>query len=484
MTASSQHWPSQAPDYASLAIAAQAEAARWNVPGLTAALLHDGERSATATGLTNLDYPAPVTVDTGFQVGSITKVFTATAIMALVEQGKLDLGAPVTTWVPEVPLGRKAGLETLTIRHLLNHTTGFEGDVFFDTGSGDDALAEGIRRFGKIRQWTIPGEIFAYCNTGFYLAGRIIEIVTGQPYEDAVAELIITPLGLEHTRFPSLDLVTRPTASGHTMKDRATGHSVYRPWALPRVVNAAGGIVSTVDDLLTFAEMHLNGGIHGETRLISVASATSMRDRTSRSGNLDTGFGIGWNIKQIDGATVASHNGGTNGFRALLATVPARGFTLAVLTNGDLGGKAMEEIQAWALRHYLDIDTPQRLVIDAGTDVLDAVTGRYERHDAIIDVWRVDDHLHVERRVVEHEDQFSTERREGDPPTVFQAWPTGEGVFRVLEGPFKDSLIEFFDGKIFGNDGDELVTRQLSRSGSRLSKRTGDAPASGPTVIE
>jgi CubicO group peptidase (beta-lactamase class C family) len=471
MTETTPTWPHERPAYASLAAAVQGEAARWNVPGMTAAVLHDGHRESAAAGVISLEYPAPVTPDTRFQVGSISKVVTATAIMTLVDEGRLDLDAPVSTWVPDLPLARKAGLATLTLRHLLNHTTGFEGDVFFDTGAGDDALQQGMKRFGRLRQWTVPGEVFAYCNTGFYLAGRVIEIVTGQSYEDAVRERVIEPLGLKQTSFASADLVTVSTASGHTLKDRATGYSVYRPWALPRVVNAAGGIVSTVGDLLDFAEMHLCGGELNGKRVLSPASVTAMRERTSQQGAIDAGFGIGWNVQRIDGVALAGHGGATNGFRAHLVTVPERGFALAMLTNGDPGATAMEEIRRWALKRWLDLDVPQREVVDSDAAALDAVAGRYERHDAEIDVARVDGHLRVSRRTVEHEDQFSHERHGDDPPVEMDAWPTGAGVYRVLEGPFRDSLIEFFDTRLFTGEGDALESRPVMRVGNRLAER-------------
>lgn len=484
MSSATSDWPAEAPHYSSLSAAVQGEAARWNVPGITAAVLHEGERTSTATGVTNLDHPVPVTVDTHFQVGSISKVFTATAIMALADQGKLDLDAPVTEWIPDLPLVKEAGRTSLTLRHLLNHTTGFEGDVFFDTGSGDNALEKGIARFDTIHQWTVPGEIFAYCNTGFYVAGRVIEVVTGKPYEDAVTELVLKPLGLEHTCFPSSDLINSPTASGHILKDRKDGHSVYRTWALPRVVNAAGGVVSTVDDLLSFAEMHLNDGTLDGKTVVSTDAARAMRERTSKSGVLDVGYGIGWNIRHIDNVALVGHGGATNGFRAALLTIPEHHFALAMLSNGEPGSTAMEAIQEWALHHYLDLETPHRPMIDTGDDVLESVTGRYTRHDAVIDIWREDDHLHVKRRVVEHEDQFSTERHEDDPPTVYHAHPTGDGVFRVMSGPFQNTLVEFFDARLFASDGDDLVDAWVMRSGGRLAERIGDVPTGGPTVSD
>jgi hypothetical protein len=141
----------------------------------------------------------------------------------------------------------------------------------------------------------------------------------------------------------------------------------------------------------------------------------------------------------------------------------------------------MQEVQRWVLRHHLDLEASQRELVDARDDTFDSVTDHYQRHDADIYVWRVDDELHIERTIVEHEDQFSHQRRDTDPPTVTKAAPTGENVFRVLSGPTRDALIEFFDADLFG-EGDELVSKRLMRSGGRLAERVGDAPASGPTA--
>lgn len=468
-------WPLSAPDYRTLAAAVQGEAARWNVPGMTAAILHDGRRDVAATGVTNLDHPTAVTPGTRFQIGSITKVLTATAVMVLVERGTLDLDAPVTKWVPDLPLAHRAGRDALTLRHLLNHTTGFEGDMFFDTGPGDDALAESVTRFGRLRHWTAPGEVFAYCNTGFSLAGRIIELVTGQPYEDALRELVLDPLGLEQTGFASPDLVTWPVASGHTLKSREAGFRIYRPWAIPRASNAAGGIVSTVGDLITFAEMHLRGGGHGDEQALSEHGVSAMRRPTSRLGVLDNGYGIGWNVQHAGGVALVGHGGATNGFRAHLVTVPDRGFALAMLANGDPGSNAMETLKRWALRRWLGIDLPQRELVEEDDAALDAVTGRYCRHDADIEVTRADGHLRITRHTVAHEEQFSHEREAEAPPTVLEAWPTGEGVYRVLEGPFQDALIEFLDTRLFDDDG-RLAPRMVMRASGRIAERSESAP--------
>lgn len=470
-------WPNDRPDYADFAAAVHGESARWHVPGFSAAILRDGEVTTAATGVTNLDHPAPITPETRFQVGSISKVFTATTAMRLVEQGKLDLDAPIIGLIPDLPLAHEPLRDSITLRHLLNHTTGFEGDIFPDNGPGDDALERAVAEFGKLRVWAMPGEVFTYCNSGFYLTGRSIEIAAGTHYEDAVKGLVLEPAGLEQTSFPSPDLVTVPTASGHAMKSREAGYHVYRPWALPRTVNAAGGVVSTVTDLLRFAAMHMNDGrIDGEA-VLTADSARQMRNRTSKSGVLDTGYGIGWNIREVGGATLIGHGGATNGFRAQLTIVPDRDFAIAMLSNGDAGSMAMASIERWALEHLLDIDTSGRQEIAADADELHAVAGEYHRHDARISIWRVDNHLHIEGHTVEHDDQFSIERSEDDPPTVMEAWPTGEAVYKVRSGANRDALIEFFDAELVGKG-----TTAVMRSGGRLAERVGDAPTGGPAA--
>ncbi len=476
-------WPAGMPDYTSLSAAVQGEAARWNIPGIAAAVIHDGAREHTAAGVTSLEHPVPVTPETRFQIGSISKVFTATAVMALVDQGVLDLDAPITNWVPDLRLQRQEAFADLSLRHLFNHTTGFEGDYFFDEGEGDDALARGIARFDEMRVWTEPGQVVAYCNTGFSLAGRVIELATGETYEHAVNELIFAPLGLNATSFASPDLVTVPVASGHSLPSREDGHVVHRPWALPRFVNAAGGIVSTADDLLSFAAMHLGDGTVGSSRILSPDATREMRTPTSGSDVIDEGYGVSWNILHPGDTALVNHGGATNGFRAWLMTVPEHNFAIAILTNSDEGLRATDAIERWALRHYLELERDTLKPGVSEPAELDAWTGRYERHDAIIDVWRVDDHLHVEHQMVAMDEPFS-ETVSDAPVDAIDVWPARETVFVAPDGPPLGSVVEFLpEVPLFDEDG-TLVPRQVLRRGSRIAERTGDAPAGGPTVAD
>ncbi len=148
--------------------------------------------------MTSIENPLPVTPDTLFQVGSISKTFTATALMMLMEAGKVDLDTPVRAYLPDFQLSDESVAARVTLRHLLTHTGGWLGDYFNDFGFGDDAQAKMLIEIAKLPQLTPLGEVWSYCNTGFNIAGRIIEVITGQSYEAVIKEDDSRSVGHEH----------------------------------------------------------------------------------------------------------------------------------------------------------------------------------------------------------------------------------------------------------------------------------------------
>ncbi len=467
-------WPEQRPAYESLAACVQGEAARWNVPGIAVGVLQDDHVETLASGVTSIETRQPVSPDTIFQVGSISKVFTATLVMRLADEGRLDLDTPVVTYLPDLQLADEHARSTITLRQLLSHASGLEGDRFVDFGRGDEGLATAVASFASLRQWVPPGNLWTYSNAGFYLAGRVIEAVLGQTFEAVIKERLFDPLGLERTVFFAEDAITWPHAVGHHLKSREAGHCVARPYSLPRNVNPAGGIVSSTAELLRFARLHLGDGVVDGQRLLPAAAVREMREPLIEAGNFGRSYGIGWSVWDVDGVRIVDHGGATRGFRAQLTVVPGRGFALAQLTNGESGAQAMAQIEAWALQHYRGlrkrIDPP---VVELSAAELAAFAGVYERHDGRFVVSTDDGRLTVEVTEIDEE----TGEEEPQPSLVLE--PVGPRRFRSIWGPTKDAVVDFVSLPAGaeppdGNDDaatDDGKSRWLVRIGGRLAER-------------
>lgn len=321
------------------------EAAReqHGVPGVAVGVLEEGEEQHQSYGVTSIENPLEVTPDTRFQVGSITKTFTGTAICELVARGDLDLDRPVREYVPGLVLADTDATERVTLRHLLSHTGGWFGDYFDDTGWGDDAAAVYVERMRELPQQTPVGELWAYNNAGFALAGRAVELVTGKRFEDAVQELVLDPLDLSSTTFWPWEVMTERFAVGHVGEGEEL--QVARPWPVGRSAHAAGGIASTTPDLLRYARLHLD------------PPPALARMQIPQAPTAEEGEWVGLTWYGQDRFGTLLHGGGTNGQISLLVLVPARSFAMALLTNHSPGG--LQVIEAALREAGLAADEPQ-----------------------------------------------------------------------------------------------------------------------------
>jgi len=235
------------------------EMKRLQVPGVAIGIYHKGKEFTAGFGMTSIEHPLSVTPDTLFQTGSISKTFTATLMMMLVEQGRVYLDAPVRKYIKDFKLQDESVARQVTLRHLLTHTGGWVGDYFNDFGNGEDALDKMVKDISKLPQIQPLGTIWSYNNTGFNVASRVIEVVTKKPYEQALQENLLDPLGLNMTYlYPSDVLFTHRFVVGHYRKEGNI--HVARPWAIGRAGNGVGGVVSTVKDLLKYARFHMGDG--------------------------------------------------------------------------------------------------------------------------------------------------------------------------------------------------------------------------------
>jgi CubicO group peptidase (beta-lactamase class C family) len=349
------------------------EMKRLGVPGVAIGIWHKGKEYVDGFGVTSIEHPLPVTPDTLFQTGSISKTFTGTMMMKLVEDGKVDLDALVRKYIKGFRLKDNEVTEKVTVRHLLTHMGGWVGDYFNDFGNGDDALELMVKDIAKLPQVQPLGTIWSYNNTGFNVASRIIEIVTKKPYERAAQEMLFDPLGLRMSFFyPSDLLFTHRFVVGHQkVKDKV---QVARPWAIGRAGNGVGGVVSTVHDLLKYARFHMS---NGKNNVISGKSLKAMRVQQVDAGPRG-GMGITWFIRQVGDLAMYAHGGATNGQQAYFFFIPAQDFACAILTNSDDGGIITTGVTNHVLALYFDAQPKLPKPLEKPANELKEFVGRYQ----------------------------------------------------------------------------------------------------------
>ena len=359
--------------------------AKYGIPGVAVGLFHHGTEYVRGFGVTDLDNPVPVDGDTVFRVASTTKTFTGTAVMRLVERGLLDLGRPVRSYLPGFHSSDAAASARVTVREVLDHSAGWLGDFFLDTGTGDDALAQYVAAMSSLPQLTAPGTVFAYNNAALAVAGRLIEVVTRVPYEQAVQTLVTGPLGLAHSRYFLDDLPGASVAVPHVFD--ADGAVVAAPaaFAVPRSADAFGGLISSARDQLRWARFHLGDGRipGGGGRLLTPRSMHMMQSHPGPGGTLFVeldGVGVTWLLRPTaEGPKVVQHGGDWTGEHSGFLMVPERGFALTVLTNSDGGPGLLAELFAddWALEHFAGVHNLPAVPHTLPDAELAAYEGRY-----------------------------------------------------------------------------------------------------------
>jgi len=342
-----------------LAAFVKAAAEKFAIPGVAVAVWSDGTAIYACHGVTSLEHPRPVDEHTLYSLGSISKTFTATAMMRLVAQGKLDLDAPVRRYIPELVLPNEQWTSEMTVLNLLNHTAGLDWRLIADTGDGDDALAQFVARLAGFGQLAAPGTRTSYSQAGYNLAGRIIEKVTGLTFERAVATLVLEPLDLRDTLYAMDDIMARPAvAMGHNADENGQ-YAIARQWKDNRANNPGGGAASSAADQLRWARFHLGDGRAPDgTRVLPTETLHQMRIPTAelQSSTLGDAIGIGWFLRDVDGVRTVGHGGSGNGQFAELLMVPERDFAIVAASNASPGGiPCNQAIVRWALEHYLDV---------------------------------------------------------------------------------------------------------------------------------
>ncbi|HEY7293622.1 MAG TPA: serine hydrolase domain-containing protein [Dehalococcoidia bacterium] len=432
------------------------ELRRWQVPGLALGLRRGGETHTLGLGIASLETGCPVLPETLFQIGSISKIVTTTLVMQLVDEGRLALDAPVLAVLPDFRLSDEEATRGLALRHLLTHTGGFFGDRFDDHGPDVGALARAVAAFGTLRQYAPPGQVWAYCNLGFQLAGCMAEIVLGQPFETAVRERVLEPLGMTRSFYFADEAITYPVASGHNLLPDGT-NEVAHVWARARCRAPQGGLTSCVADLLRFAAPHLQDGVSDGRHVLSAESVRLMQTPQVEATQTPH-WGLGWSLDRVDGAAWVGHGGVTNGFQAQLSLLPEHGFAFAALSNGNQGGAAIRAIETWLLERCLGLRRAEPAEVAPTMAELAPLAGIYDGPLARYTLSVVDGGLRIE------EDRLNPFTGTRAPVAPAHARPIGARRFRIVDGAQAGAVFDFV--------GDAANPRWL-RMNNRLADRAG-----------
>jgi CubicO group peptidase (beta-lactamase class C family) len=353
---------------------------KYKIPGVALGIVHRGKTHLICEGITSISNPQAVTPETLFQIGSTTKTMTGTLIMQLVEQGKLELDAPVRKYLPGLKLADSNVAKRITVRQILNHTGGFSGDILDDTGNGDDALEKYVALLTKTPQVTPLGQVWHYNNAALCIAGRVIEVVTGKVYEQAMREIVLEPLGMTQSFFFLNEIMTESFAVGHGT-DEKNKVRVAKPWALPRSIASAGGLNSSLNDQLKYLKFHLGNG----QPLFSNETLREMHTPTVPAW-LGADFAVTWFAPELcnaNGETVHTlkHGGSTNGQQSAFWFSPKHRFGCTILTNHDSGSFFNEQLNDWMLEHVLGLKAPAVTEIQIAQKELKALVGTYSTGD-------------------------------------------------------------------------------------------------------
>lgn len=354
---------------------AESQMRRLKIPGAAIGILYKGREYYAGLGVTSVENPLSVTADTLFQIASVSKTFMAQTVTRLVEAHKLSLDTPIRKYLSGFRMKDARVTREVTMRHLLTHTGGWVGDYFNDFGGGADALEKMVLSMRTLPQASPLGEIWSYNNAGFYLAARVLEKLTGKPFEHVIKEQVFDPLGMGMTFYSHSEVMTHNFAAGHhIIKDKTV---VARPYGQGRSTSPAGGIITTTRDLLRFARFHIGDGTFKGKRLIS-RRGMEMRHSPSIETTAGKKMGLSWFTFPAEKSLTLWHGGSINGQKTDFRVIPEKKFGLAIFTNSDYGGEVCSKIASAALKEFLSIQSPADKPIVLPKSELKEYFGHYD----------------------------------------------------------------------------------------------------------
>jgi CubicO group peptidase (beta-lactamase class C family) len=303
------------------------------------------------------------------------------AAMRLVDQGRLALDTPIRRYLPDLQMSNPDVAARVTLRHLFTHTSGLPANNFASMGGGDDALARYVAEEVPREPLILPLGLYpSYSSIALSLAGRVVEVVSGRSYEEAIRELLFEPLGMARATYFAEDAILVATAAGHIVLDGQP--HVERPWAAPRTAHPPGGIVASVREMLRYARLWLNDGVGPDgARLLSAESLAEIGTVQARQPADLMTVGLSWLLADENGVPFWTHDGGTFGQNSRLLMARERDFAYCALTNVSDGGAVLGAGQSWATENLLGMTppaSPAPLPLPLDAAALAAYAGVYE----------------------------------------------------------------------------------------------------------
>ena len=327
-------------------------------------------------GLAEVELQVPVTAETVFRIGSITKQFTAAAVMKLDEAGSLDIDAPFATYYPGFPTGE----HTVTVRHLLTHTSGIKsytglGEKWFRTIPLEVTADELLALVRDVPFDFAPNERFLYNNTGYYLLGLVIEQAAGKPYDRYVSEDLLRGLDLPRTRYGHNDEIIPGRAEGYRLIDGKLQNDQPIGMSQP---GAAGALVSTASELVRWQRALVSG------KVVSAESYGLMTTPHVLADGHPTGYGFGLSSSELGAHRSVAHGGGINGFNSMLAYYPDDALSVAVLSNSE--GLSSSQVAEKIAQAVLGVEPPRVEDLPVSAGEVSRLTGTYHLEGTALDM--------------------------------------------------------------------------------------------------
>lgn len=306
-----------------------AELAETKAPGAAIGIVSGDQLIfAKGFGTSNVETGAPVTPDMLFRLGSTTKMFTAAALVRLADEGRLRLNEPIGDYAS----GLDPAIANITSRQLLSHTGGLKDAAVMFGKHDDSELGVIVRALNATSLFAAPGRVYSYANPGFWLAGYVIEQVSGRPYADEMQESLFKPIGMTRTTLRPTLAMTYPLSQGHEGAAKEKPH-VIRPFADNAGNWPAGSMFSSVNDLSRFVIAFMNGGKIAGHEVLSPSIITALSTPVTDVPGSSDRYGLGLILGNRNGLKVVQHSGSRSGFGSMIRMIPEKRVAIIMLIN-------------------------------------------------------------------------------------------------------------------------------------------------------